>query len=245
MSVLKRLLRVRDVLLAVNETYIASSGQDDAYRTEPPFKLQGSYRNMNKLAEKVTPVMSEDELEQLIDDHYQGEAQLLTQGAEENLLKLKELRGVLTDEEKARWEVIKAGYSAKVQAGGDGDAGEKVVRQLVGIGDHLKHLTQSIATASDSRTAKTDWEPLIKGLESAFGKVELSPQITFQGPDGMREALLSLADVYSQSITPLIKVLRSKTGLELRSYRMLEQLHEQLEAMEENIRQKANAENEA
>ncbi|TGN39171.1 DNA repair ATPase [Marinobacter confluentis] len=239
-SVLERLLRVRDVILAVNETYIASSGQDDAYRTEPPFKLQGSYRNMNKLAEKVTPVMSPEELEQLIDDHYQGEAQLLTQGAEENLLKLGELRGTLTAEEQARWELIKTSYSARVQAGGDGDAGEKVVRQLVGIGSHLEQLATSIAQSSDERASGIDWEPLVKGLEKAFGKVELSPQITFQGPDGMRDALLSLADVYRGSITPLVKVLRSKTGLELRSYRMLEQLHEQLESMEKNLRHQAS-----
>ena len=43
---------------------------------------------MNKLAEKISPVMNEDELQQLISDHYLGEAQLLTTGAEENLLKL-------------------------------------------------------------------------------------------------------------------------------------------------------------
>jgi len=150
-AVLKRQLRVRDVILAVNETYISSSGQGDAYRTEPPFKLQGSYRNMNKLAEKISPVMSDVELEQLIDDHYQGEAQLLTQGAEENLLKLKELRGTLTDVESQRWEVIKASYRAKVQAGGDGDSGEKVVRQLVSIGDHLRQLSDSIAAATDAK----------------------------------------------------------------------------------------------
>lgn len=150
-AVLKRLLRVRDVILAVNETYIASSGQADAYRTEPPFKLQGSYRNMSKLAEKVSPVMSDAELENLIDDHYQGEAQLLTQGAEENLLKLKELRGTLTDTDCHRWDAIKASYRAKIQAGGDGDAGEKVVHQLVSIGDHLKQLSSSIAQVSVSQ----------------------------------------------------------------------------------------------
>jgi hypothetical protein len=32
--------------------------QEDAYRTEPPFKLQGSYRNMNKMAEKVVAAMT-------------------------------------------------------------------------------------------------------------------------------------------------------------------------------------------
>ncbi len=239
-GVLQRLLRVRDVILAVNETYISSSGQDDDYRTEPPFKLQGSYRNMNKLAEKVSPVMSEEELETLIDDHYQGEAQLLTQGAEENLLKLKELRNTLTEDEKARWALIKASFSAKVKSGGEGEVGEKVVRQLISIGNNLDELTRSISHVSEQKNAQSNWTPLVEGLQNVLSDVDMAPRITFQGPDGMREALLSLADVYAQSITPLIKVLRSKTGLELRSYRMLEKLHDQLADMEDSLRQKAS-----
>ncbi len=43
--------------------------------------------------------MNDDELNALIDDHYRGEAQTLTTGAEANLLKLGELRGTLTDVE--------------------------------------------------------------------------------------------------------------------------------------------------
>ena len=65
---------------------------------------------MNKLAEKIVPVMNDDELERLIDDHYLGEAQTLTTGAEENLLKLAELRGRLTAEQARRWAEVKAGY---------------------------------------------------------------------------------------------------------------------------------------
>ncbi|MGH8044043.1 MAG: AAA family ATPase, partial [Stenotrophomonas sp.] len=72
---LQRMLRVRDVVYRVNQQYIASAAQDDRYRTEPPFRLQGSYRNMNKLAEKISPVMNDAELQQLISDHYVGEAQ--------------------------------------------------------------------------------------------------------------------------------------------------------------------------
>ena len=47
----------------MNQEYIRSASQDDAFRTEPPFKLQGSYRNMNKLAEKVVSAMNDAELE--------------------------------------------------------------------------------------------------------------------------------------------------------------------------------------
>ena len=54
-SVLEKLFVIRDVVLKVNKQYIASAAQDDKYRTEPAFKLQGSYRNMNKMAERSQP----------------------------------------------------------------------------------------------------------------------------------------------------------------------------------------------
>ena len=58
-EVMRKLLRVRDVVLRVNRAYIRSAAQADAYRTEPPFKLQGSYRNMNRIAERVAGVMND------------------------------------------------------------------------------------------------------------------------------------------------------------------------------------------
>ncbi len=110
-AILKKLLRVRDVVLAVNQEYIRSAAQADEYRTEPAFKLQGSYRNMNKLAEKVVPVMNDQELETLLSSHYEGESRTLTSGAEANFLKLKELMDVQTKAEKARWEDIKKTFN--------------------------------------------------------------------------------------------------------------------------------------
>src|SRR5690606_8598385 len=109
-KVLVHLFRVQEVLLKVNLMYIESASKDDRFRTEPPFKLQGSYRNMNRLAEKVVAAMNDDEVEQLITDHYVGESQTLTTGAEANLLKLGELRGLLTEEQAARWSDIKREY---------------------------------------------------------------------------------------------------------------------------------------
>ncbi len=97
-------------MLAVNGAYIASAAQADASRTEPPFRLQGSYRDTNKLAAHVLPAMNDAELEALIDDHYRAEAQTLTGDAEANLLKLAELRGRLTAGQTARWNEVKQGY---------------------------------------------------------------------------------------------------------------------------------------
>ena len=121
LSVLRKMRRVQRVVLRNNQAYIASAGQADASRTEPPFKLQGSYRNMNKLAERIVPVMNEDELEVVIDDHYRGEAQTLTTGAEANLLKLAELRGRLSPEQAQRWAEVKAAYLREQALGGAED----------------------------------------------------------------------------------------------------------------------------
>ena len=61
-SVLEKMIVVRNVILNVNKHYISSAAMDDQYRTEPPFKLQGSYRNMNRMAEKILAIMNVDEL---------------------------------------------------------------------------------------------------------------------------------------------------------------------------------------
>ncbi len=95
LAVLRHVLAVRETVLAVNRAYIASAGQTDATRTEPPFRLQGSYRTMNKIVQRVQPVMNDAELGALVEDHFTAEAQTLTADAEANLLKLAELRGVL------------------------------------------------------------------------------------------------------------------------------------------------------
>ena len=103
----------------MNQQYIISAAQNDEYRNEPPFKLQGSYRNMNKMAEKISAVMNQEELMQMIEDHYLGEAQLLTNGAEENLLKLAELRGNITEKEQQRWNEIKDEFLKNKMAGNE------------------------------------------------------------------------------------------------------------------------------
>jgi hypothetical protein len=48
---------------------------EDVYRTEPSFKLQGSYRDMNKLVAKVVPIMDDKELQTLLLSHYESESQ--------------------------------------------------------------------------------------------------------------------------------------------------------------------------
>ncbi|MGX6604581.1 DNA repair ATPase [Micromonosporaceae bacterium Da 78-11] len=121
LSVLRKMRRVQRVVLRNNQAYIASAAQADASRTEPPFQLQGSYRNMNKLAERIVPAMNDAELDDVLDDHYRGEAQTLTSGAEANLLKLAELRGRLTEAQAARWAEVKSAFLRSRALGGSGD----------------------------------------------------------------------------------------------------------------------------
>jgi hypothetical protein len=149
-GVMKRMLRVRDVVLRVNEEYIRSAAQADAYRTEPPFKLQGSYRNMNRLAEKLSLVMNDAELEALLLDHYRNEAQTLTSGAESNLLKLKELLGTQTPAEAVRWEEIRKTFRKNKVLGGDGgenDPISRVVQKLGAFYEGLDGIKEAIAAA--------------------------------------------------------------------------------------------------
>ena len=135
-SVLEKLLSLRNVVLKVNETYIHSASMEDEYREEPAFKLQGSYRDMNKLAEKVVPIMNTEELQVLVNSHYENEAQTLTSSAEANLLKFKELIGQLSEEGNKRWEDIKATF-VKNKDGNKNDMNQ-LLAQLMKLSEGLE-----------------------------------------------------------------------------------------------------------
>jgi len=185
-AVLQRMIEARDVVFRVNQQYIASAAQADAYRSEPPFKLQGSYRNMNKLAEKMTAVMNAAELAQLLHDHYIGESQLLTTGAEENLLKLGELRGSLTPEQSARWTQIKRDFVRNKSIGGaDADTGSRVVAQLRDLVEGVQSLRAQaeVATASAAATAAS--------AEAAANKPDALAAVPWATLQELLERLLS------------------------------------------------------
>ncbi len=138
-TVTRHLFEVRDTILRVNQEYIKSAAQEDAYRTEPAFRLQGSYRNMGRIAAKVLPLMTKEEIRALILDHYQNESQTLTQGAEANLLKFKEFERIANETEVARWADIKKEFMKRRLLGGAGeeDPVGRVVAQLSGFQDGL------------------------------------------------------------------------------------------------------------
>ncbi|MEH0155223.1 DNA repair ATPase [Limibacter armeniacum] len=145
-SVLEKMLKVQEVVLQVNQQYVRSAAQEDAYRTEPPFKMQGSYRNMNKLAEKIVPIMNTQELDTLILSHYEGESQTLTTGAEANMLKFKSLVGWQSNEENQRWDVICQTFKKNNQLKGFGDNNQmaQVLAQMSAFTDGLEAIKKAL-----------------------------------------------------------------------------------------------------
>ncbi|MDK9793276.1 DNA repair ATPase [Vibrio sp. D431a] len=109
---LKQMLAIQKIVLTVNAEYIRSAAMK--HRKEPPFLMQGSYRNMAKMTEKLVPAMNEDDIFNLIIDHYRAESQTLTTGAEENMLRFKEINGFITDEESVRLDEIRASFTSNV-----------------------------------------------------------------------------------------------------------------------------------
>ena len=145
-AVLKKSLLIRDLVIKVNQQYILSASMDNAYRTEPAFKLQGSYRDMNKMISKVVPLMNDKEVEELILTHYENESQTLTSDTEANLLKLKELANQLSATERERWENIKAIFVKQNKLGfaGQDNQAAQVLSQLMDFNVNLEQIAKAI-----------------------------------------------------------------------------------------------------
>ncbi|PCJ58806.1 MAG: AAA family ATPase [Planctomycetota bacterium] len=159
-NTMKKILRVRDVILNVNKNYVSSAAMQDDYRTEPPFKLQGSYRNMNKIVEKIVSVMNDEELEALIDNHYENEAQTLTTGAESNLLKFNEIKGTITEEESDRWSAIKRTFKKKLSMQGieEGDKVGQVILQISNLSEGIESIKDALLSSQNKKPKENQTE---------------------------------------------------------------------------------------
>lgn len=145
-NVLTKIIQVRNTVIKVNETYIQSAAMADEYRNEPIFKLQGSYRDMNKLVAKIEPIHSEKEVELILLSHYKNESQTLTTGAEANLLKLKEIMGILSEKEMERWNEIKTIFKKnnRLKGFGNNDKMNQVVALLEDFSEGLQGIQKAI-----------------------------------------------------------------------------------------------------
>jgi len=225
-TVLKALFKVQKVILSVNQEYIRSAAMDDKYRQEPAFKLQGSYRNMNKMAEKIVAIMDEKELQQLIDDHYVGEAQLLTTGAEENLLKLKELRGILSNDDAKRWAQIKTEFKIRNSVAGDEDGATKIASQISGLKEHLDNLSQSITADKSKEKAATTRQ--VKAITTAIDNLNIDVEVVNNPLPALGEALSSLSETMTNSFVPIVVAMNKKLEINMEVLEEVTKLSEKL-----------------
>ena len=222
-EVLKRMISVREVLARVNAAYVASAAQDDSFRTEPPFKLQGSYRNMVKLTAQLSALMTASELDALIRDHYRGEAQTLGARAEENLLKLAALIGQPSADESARWAMLCENFRAQQKQGGkNSDGSTKIANLLADIALQIEKQSsasdvQQSASRKLSDAANKEISGALKVLAhsaQAAGVANASKTNALVAPPELSHALERLVKSYEETLVPLVSAMHHKMTLD-------------------------------
>ncbi len=183
---------------------------------------------MNKMAEKISAVMNDAELLQLIADHYQGESQLLTTGAEENLLKLAELRGNQSPEQAERWAQIKRDFLRNKSMGGsDADVGGRLVAQLNDLVESVRGLAREPQPVQPA-----PWDELLAGLRQlGQGAPALNVEVTAPAQPGVQQVLESLAACLQDSFLPLIKVMDRKIDVDLRTHNRINEISSRLDEL--------------
>lgn len=204
-------------------------------------KLQGSYRNMTKLAEKVVAAMNDEELERLIDDHYLGESQTLTTGAEENLLKLAELRARMTDAQKPRWEQIKKEFRRIQTMGGkDDDPVTRVTGTLSSMGQQLDAIKNAVTDAAAKMYAKPngELEATLAELSKTLKKVsrpQLEVTVQNEPPPAATELFAQQVKVVESAVLPLVRTLGEQLDDNRAVYMQILDILERLKSIEKRL----------
>ncbi len=240
LTVLRHLFRCRDVLLRVNAEYVRSAAMEDRFRTEPRFQLQGSYRNMAKLAQRIVPALRDEEVDRLIDDHYRGESQTLTTGAEFNLLRLAELRGRLDEVGAERLDAIRQETRRQRLMGGDGDdpatrvvgvlsglveavgtlgpglRDPAVPHALAGLHEQLSALRETMASDRGTTQHLAD---LARALRAVHGQLAEAPPPDLQAVAGPLQAIATHLATATPAPAPAVPGAMQDMLAELRSLR--------------------------
>jgi hypothetical protein len=158
---------------------------------------------MTKLAGKITALMRDDELDALLRDHYRGEAQTLTTGAEENLLRLAQLLGSPTPEEGARWTAICEEFVRQRKLGGaDVDGSQRIASSML-----------DVARAVDA--LKPEPKPVAEGPNES---------------QRLADAMLQIAVTYRELILPLVTATERRLELDRSIKQDMERLAAEVQA---------------
>ena len=202
-KVFKKMIVVRDIISKVNAEYIRSAAIAEEYRTEPSFKMQGSYRNMNKIAEKVLPVMNDDELQTLILSHYENESQTLTDGAEFNMLRFREMFGVVTGVEVERLISIRKTF-AKNLLFKEMDADDPMSQVIVQMGQFTEGLDKIRDSISSGMNAIPKMAAAMQPPAVALTVPEVNTDISFN-----KDAMKSLTELVDALKSREVKVVNT------------------------------------
>jgi hypothetical protein len=235
-AVLQKLLRVQEVVFKVHQCHLTSRTQTDPHRTEPPFQLPGSYRQMNQLAAQIGVDMTAVEVEKLLADYYAREAQLLTTGREENLLKFAELQGNMTAIQLARWTEIKSTFN-RFQSLGDqhADPLTRIVTQLSLITEQLQHLQAATFTQTTDLKQFNQHLAALPQLVTALSNSQLEVNIVNQLPAGLEDSLRTMIDMVDKTLLPIVQDYERKSKLDLTIFERIKEMLDLLKDLHKDL----------
>jgi len=154
-----------------------------------------------------------------------GESQLLTGGAEENLLKLAELRGTLDVARTQRWESIKQGFARnKALGGADSDTGTRVIAQLHDLVQSVRALASMGAEAKPAATAPE----LIQLLQRILDEQVLNRTFSRDTAADAAMWLGGLRNALDVGFRPLVEAVQARQQISEAEHAQLAALTQQL-----------------
>jgi len=167
---------VRDVVLAVNREYIRSAAWPTS-TARNPLQAAGVLSKHEPDRREGGAIMNDQELQTLILSSYENDSQTLTSDAESNMLKFKELMGILSEEEAKRWRSIQRTYQENIRMRGidQDDAVGQVVVQLRSFSDGLEAIREAVVdSVGDVIQQKQDTvlQDRVNRLIGELGKLE-------------------------------------------------------------------------
>lgn len=236
--VLRHCMAVRDVLMAVNRSCLHSATLEDMYRVEPPFELQGSYRDMVEICRSIEADWTEEMRRDAILRHYEGQAGLLGPRGEYNLLMVKTFLGHVSEAERERQAHIRYVFRlaqqrdqtmltlldrltevsaaveripASVVSHGEGLA-DRLVRELANLATlYLDGNDRKIKTWDNlpERIGEVYTQPLKMALEGVGGQLSLPLENIRQG---LEELPSALATQWNPSLAELNQGIQKLSG---------------------------------
>jgi hypothetical protein len=168
--------------------------------------------------------MNDAELQTLIHSSYQQDSQTLSRDGESNMLKFRELLGILSDEEQKRWNAIKSTFTQKTKLKGlsGSDSTAQVLASILSLRDGLDAIQGALTDSMNHRIAEAS-------------KPIPDPRVVVQHsvPRVMTELIRSQFQLLYDGLRPLLENASTQTQTQerlraaiencLNSYRKLEE----------------------